>query len=178
MLASSHYDSSSDCFTGLFFFPNGLRPSLLSELPVDVRVRVLQWQRLDVVLEWREEDDSGSEVIKRSTSLAYPDLLTLSTQVCLFVRLVSTSSGRMPRLRVSTVSRYSLLSSLCSAGVILPELYDVTFSLQRPHDRFRYSGSIDRAPRCPPPAPTAHHRLPAFSFGSSGECTKVTHHHI
>ena len=176
MLASSHYDSSSDCFTGLFFFPNGLRPSLLSKLPVDVRVRVLQWQRLDVVLEWREEDNSGSEVIRRSTSLAYPDLLTLSTQV--FVRLVSTSSGRMPRLRVSTVSRYSLLSFLHFVGVIIPALHSVTFSLQRPHDRFRYTGSIDRAPRCPPPAPTTHHRLPAFSFGSSGECTKITQRHI
>ena len=116
MLASSHYDSSSDRFTGLFFFPNGLRPLLLSELSVDVRVRVLQWQRLDVVLDWREEDNSGSEVIKRRTSFAYPDLLTLSTQVCLFVRLVSTSSGRMPRLRVSTVSRYLLLSSLHFCG--------------------------------------------------------------
>ena len=96
-----------------FFLPSGLRPSRLSDLPVDLRVHVLQWQRLDVVLEWREEDDSGTEVIRRSTSLVYPDLITLSTHVCLFVQLVSTSSGQMPRLRVSTVSHYSLLYSSC-----------------------------------------------------------------
>ena len=104
MLVSSHFSSLSETYVALFFFPPSLHPSSLATLPVDLRIRALQWRYREIELQWREEDEAEVEVIRQRASLSGPSLDVLTSLLCDFTELVSNSQGVMPCLRVSTVS--------------------------------------------------------------------------
>ena len=104
MLASSHFSSSSETYVALFFLPSSLHPSCLATLPVDIRIRASQWCHREVKLQWREEDEAGTEVTRRCISLSAPPIDVLVGHLCNLVEAVSNSPGIMPRLRISTVS--------------------------------------------------------------------------
>ena len=106
MLASSHFLSFSESYVVLFFFPLALHSSSLATLPVDLRIRAPQWRFREIELQWREEDESVVEVIRRHASLLGPSMEALTARLCLFTELVSNSFGIMPCLRVSTVSTF------------------------------------------------------------------------
>ena len=118
-LASSHFNLANGTFVALFFLRSHQHPRLLSELPDSIRVRVSQWCGLAVSLEWREEDESGQDVVRRALELQGPSQVLLTAHLCHFVALVSASTGVMPRLRVMTVStfpseHFPLMSCACS----------------------------------------------------------------
>ena len=118
MLASSHFSPSSETYVALFFLPSSLHPSCLATLPVDIRIRASQWCHREVELQWREEDEAGTEVTRRCISLSAPPIDVLVRHLCDLTEAVSNSPGIMPRLRISTVSirsfRLHLLHSLPS----------------------------------------------------------------
>ena len=104
MLASSHFSPSSETYVALFFLPSSLHPSCLATLPVDIRIRASQWCHREVKLQWREEDEAGTEVTRRCISLSAPPIDVLVRHLCDLTEAVSNSPGIMPRLRISTVS--------------------------------------------------------------------------
>ena len=155
MLASSHFSPSSETYVALFFLPSSLHPSCLATLPVDIRIRASQWCHREVELQWREEDEAGTEVTRRCISLSAPPIDVLVGHLCNLVEAVSNSPGVMPRLRISTVSIRPPSACICS--IYFPHSFVAMCSFQQP---FRASHTHSVSPQLRTPSLHADDDLP------------------